>query len=82
MLMSLCPAMLQNLSKCFSTLNPSDLHMPCMAGPSQPMAPKFNALRPNRTYQTLTHLGHNESKTFQAPFYTIIDQLILPCYPP
>ena len=51
--------MLQNHYTSFSIRNPSDLKTPHTTGPSHPMALKYNTLRPNRTYQPLTHLGHN-----------------------
>ena len=66
--MSLCPAILKNYSTIFSICNLIGLNVPHITGPSQPMDPKLNTLRPNRNYQPLTHLGHNESNSLQTPF--------------
>ena len=79
MLMSLCSYMLQKKSTSFNTQNPSEINIPCMTGPSQLVTPKSNTIRQNRTYRPYTYLEHNESNPFQAPFCTILRQLILPC---
>ena len=74
--------MFQKQSTSFSILNPSNLNMPRMTVPSQPMAKKLNTLRQNLIYLTLTYLGYNNSNPLQAPFCTIPKQLIPLYYRP